>query len=121
MSDRRGAVRANSAAMLRACSLALLAASFAAIVLAGCGAESTRFEVVFADRALRDASAAVEITLRAGDCATGELLWRRVVRRDEQPTELPPALSRGRAYCVEAIARDATCAVVASARAPSAD
>jgi len=96
-------------------------ASCVALALGGCGGDSFSLEVTFADSAARQATAALELTLRAGDCETGEILWQRVLRADEQPSDLPPSLARGRAYCVEAIARDAVCRVTASATSASAD
>lgn len=91
------------------------------LALGGCGGDSFSLEVTFADSAARQASAALELTLRAGDCESGEILWQRVLRSDEQPSDLPPSLARGRAYCVGAIARDALCRVTASASSTSAD
>ncbi len=97
-----------------------LLASLAAIVLGACAASSVSFEVVFADATQRAASVAVEITLHAGDCNSGDVLWHAVLHDGEQPMDLPAALMHGQAYCVEAVARDASCTVTASATHESA-
>ena len=78
--------------MPRALALAL-ALVVPALALACGGTEALSIEVTFAEAAVRDATATVELALRAGDCEGGEVLWRQLVRSGEQPTERPMTLA----------------------------
>jgi len=99
-----------------------VATALGLVMALGCDAPGElSLEVTFADAATRDATVAVELTVRAGECESGERLWQRVVRSGEQPTDTPPPLPRGRAYCIEATARDAACAITGRATHASGD